>query len=357
MAKKIFVLAPTHSQPRFHKRVEQLAKFGDLVIFYFSRNLYNQNHFDERHRQVNLGLVEDRKYYKRISSLINAYFLIKKHANKIKPDIVYSFSIDFSVIALLVGFKRGYLEIGDLILPNGLGRLSRIIEYYLFVRMQKIVLTSGAFVDNYSKWHCKKLNKFITIENKMSSYFSISARGEAKRINYPVVIGLVGLLRYELPIKRLINFVKNSENVKLVCFGDGLVKDYIIENSSSKISYMGSFKNPDDLESIYNSIDINYVVYDNSFSNVRAALPNKLYESMFWCKPIVVAEDTFLAQKVKKFNIGGEIPIGDQVVFNNLMTKFCEPKWIEQKARTCCRIPTVDLIDNSIDELGKILKN
>ena len=42
----IFILAPTHSQPRFHKRVDNLSKYGEVTIYYYSRFYYKQNHFN-----------------------------------------------------------------------------------------------------------------------------------------------------------------------------------------------------------------------------------------------------------------------------------------------------------------------
>ena len=51
--------------------------------------------------------------------------------------------------------------------------------------------------------------------------------------------------------------------------------------------------NPDDLERIYGSIDLNYVVYGGdpkSEIGVRLAIPNKLYESIFFQVPLVCRE-------------------------------------------------------------------
>ena len=68
--------------------------------------------------------------------------------------------------------------------------------------------------------------------------------------------------------------------------------------------FSGHFKNPEDLESIYNNIDVVVSCYDISTINERIAEPNKLYESMFFCKPIVVSPGIFLAKQVETFNCG-----------------------------------------------------
>ena len=347
MSKYIFVLAPTHSQPRFHKRVDQISHHGDIIIFYFSRNLYKQNKFNKKYKQVNLGEIEDRKYYKRFSSYVSAFCTIRKYAAIYKPDRFYSFSIDLSIIAMTVGIKQGYLEIGDFILSKGIGRFSRLIEYYLFNKLDGIVFTSDAFRYNYKRWHVTKTNKLHTIDNKMSPIFSSKDRGIEKEINSPVVIGLIGLLRYEEPIKKLVSFVNNTDNVKILCYGDGPMKKFIENQQNDRINYCGSYKNPSDLETIYNNIDINFVVYDNTINNVRLAIPNKLYESIFWGKPIIVADETYLSTKVNEFQVGGVISINCQNSFNNTMAKYCTIDWINTKVQNCFIIDRDSLIDNN----------
>ena len=55
---------------------------------------------------------------------------------------------------------------------------------------------------------------------------------------------------------------------------------------------------------IYEAIDISYVVYDNRRPNVRMALPNKLYEAPYFGVPIVVANNTYLSERVRELNSG-----------------------------------------------------
>ena len=45
-------------------------------------------------------------------------------------------------------------------------------------------------------------------------------------------------------------------------------------------------------------------MYDSTDLNVRLALPNKLYESMYFKKPILVSSNTYLSQVVDQYGIG-----------------------------------------------------
>ena len=44
--------------------------------------------------------------------------------------------------------------------------------------------------------------------------------------------------------------------------------------------------------------------YTTKSLNERIAEPNKLYEALFFCKPIIVAKDTFLSKQVNKYECG-----------------------------------------------------
>ena len=47
-----------------------------------------------------------------------------------------------------------------------------------------------------------------------------------------------------------------------------------------------------------------YSVYDADMTNVRVALPNKLYEAIYCERPIIVAKGTYLAELVERWGVG-----------------------------------------------------
>ena len=350
MVKKIniFILAPTHSQPRFHKRV---------TIYYYSRFYYKQNHFNNRYRKINLGQISDGRHLSRFSIIIKAVQTIRKDAKKMRPKWFYAFSLDLAVIGFFSGIKIGFIEIGDIINNKGVGRLARIIEYFLFRKIKGIIFTSSAFFYNYNGWNFIE-NKVHVIENKLSRYYAYHKRPKDFIKDGVVRIGLVGLLRYERPIKLLINFIKNNtRSVKLICYGDGPYKDLIIKNCDENIFYEGSFKSPEDLEKIYDNIDINFIVYDNTLLNVRLALPNKLYESVFWNVPIICSQNTYLSSIVKKWKVGSKISISNQKEFNDQLHLFVKKSWIKNKSINCMSVnKSKKLIDDSENVIERMLE-
>ena len=71
-----------------------------------------------------------------------------------------------------------------------------------------------------------------------------------------------------------------------------------------QITYNGAFKNPDDLQAIYEENNINFVVYDNRLMNERVAMPNKFYESGFFNMPILCATNTYVGQRAVEHGMG-----------------------------------------------------
>ncbi|MEA1978576.1 MAG: hypothetical protein U9N80_11835, partial [Chloroflexota bacterium] len=182
-----------------------------------------------------------------------------------------------------------------------------------------LVLTSRHFYhDFYRKRGILSRQRIYIIDNKINQLLA-NKRPHEKHISQGrVVIGMVGLLRYLWPIELLLDFVKKSpESYVIECFGDGifrgLVESYVCEN----IRYHGSFKNPEELPDIYGSIDLNYVVYDNSTKNVRLAIPNKIFESAFFGVPIVCCEGTSVGKMAVEWQIGKTVRIDNREIFED----------------------------------------
>lgn len=355
----IIILAPTMSQPRFHKRAIQLSSISRIQIFAFNRGLYEESNFPKKFEVHQLGQISDRNYFKRSLKLIKAIFIVKQALRGSKNPIFYAFSIDCAIIAKLSGINTGFLEVGDLILPEGLGVFAKTLEKILIQYVRGVFLTSKAYYSEYYKKVFKNpfdKNKFHFVENKLSKYFLGKRPGFINEYNYPINIGVIGLLRYEKPLRMLIDFVgKYPEKYILSCFGDGPLKDLIISAQKDNIIYHGSFSNPVDLENIYRQIDLSYVVYDNSLKNVRLAIPNKLYESAFFGIPLICAKHTYLEEKVLGWGIGRGITMEDDLKFEFEMLDYLQKDNLSEAASNCRKLSENELIENDIPMLKSII--
>lgn len=130
---------------------------------------------------------------------------------------------------------------------------------------------------------------------------------QGKRIR----LGYIGLYRYPNTVVKMARMIGEEFGDKLEFHFSGLsnspeLKTLIegIANDYDNVYEHGPFKNPDDLSRVYDTIDVVAANYDTEGMNERVAEPNKLYESIFFNKPIIVSEGTFLSEKVKQQGCG-----------------------------------------------------
>ncbi|APG65039.1 hypothetical protein LPB136_06560 [Tenacibaculum todarodis] len=308
--KELVFLTPTSTQPRYRKRIDSYkSKNINVKVFSFKRKHQLINDFGITHNVHYLGFLEDGKYFKRFFILVKTFFGLKKTLKS--NNNLYVFGLDLAFFSLFfLKNKKVILEIGDLRVSSNflLNFLVNSFEKYVFNRIEKLVVTSSGFKNYYLERYPRitievKENKIKKEDLKKYDYKS-KIQLKAKNKN-KITIGVIGLLRYDSVI-HLLNSYKDSLQFDIVLIGDGRLVKRIkeIENESNNIYYYGAFKNPDDLNVIYSLIDFNYVVYDSKDINVQLALPNKLYESIYFNVPIIVSKNTFLWKQVKSLGIG-----------------------------------------------------
>lgn len=355
-ALKVIIITPTMSQPRFHKRATQLSELSDVRVFSFSRKYYNENTFPPNIPVIHLGQIEDGKYFRRVFLIIGTVLKIRSQLKGKKDYFFYAMSFDCLFIARLCGLKHGFYEVGDLRQAEGFGRILSFIEKRFLRNILGLVLTSRYFYYDFYKYkQYVPSHRVFVIDNKVNKFLSDKRPHEKHISQGRIVIGLIGLLRYQRPIELVLDFVKKRpESYIIESFGDGifrgLVESFVCEN----IRYHGSFKNPEELPDIYGGIDLNYVVYDNSTKNVRLAIPNKIFESAFFGIPIVCCEGTSVGKMAMEWKIGKTVRMDSKKNFEKDLGSI-DKSWLNKCSENCFKILSSELIDNGEQALRTIL--
>ena len=94
--------------------------------------------------------------------------------------------------------------------------------------------------------------------------------------------------------------------------------------------------------------------YETENLNERIAEPNKLYEALFFCKPIIVSTGTFLSKQVENYQCGYAINAYEDKEIIKLINSFTteELNNISLQERA---LATNDLVNNQ-DTLNKAIK-
>lgn len=120
-------------------------------------------------------------------------------------------------------------------------------------------------------------------------------------------IAFIGALSdYKVNID-FIDSVKDSGNVELVYHGEGLfnkaIEEYLVLNNVGNVALTGRYTKEQE-NSLYADADFIHALRYNEDINCRTLLPNRLYNAALHGKPLIVAEDSYLAELTRKYGLG-----------------------------------------------------
>jgi len=345
------------------KRVKSFISQGyDVEIYGFDRGVYNINaQIDGKTIHI-LGHQQDGKNYmgKFFQTIKEVRKILKKHNGE--DTLFYSTGFIDTLSLKLNGCNNYIYEISDILYGykrfNLIRWLLKYIDIFLIRHSVLTVLTSAGFAKFFFG---KNMPKNIIIQpNKLD--FSFFGKKRPDNIVPQSIDSLnfsyVGAFRSPNTIFRFARIIgEKYPNHQFHFYGDSIFRNEVIEiaNSYDNVKYHGPFKNPDDLVNIYSNIDIVVACYDTQSLNEQILEPNKLYEALYFRKPIIVSENTFLAERVKELGCGFVINATDDysiISFLNSITR----NDLERIYKNIDKIQLEDIIDDNSKKIISYLK-
>lgn len=314
--KFIFIISNIHL-PRCVNRVREFHQRGYKVeVYYFDRTIFNNKVSELDVPMHSLGELEagSGSYFKRMPkqySIINA--VVKKH--KKENVVFYLFGFDIALIYHYCFTNKPYIfEESDLrhtYFPNALKKVLEIVDKRIIKKSLMTVFTSEGFCEYH--FGDKIPENVAFIPNRLSPIIkSVELLPHKKYDKDKLSIGFVGSPRFKAVYNFIKVFCSNFPQYEMHLFGepclDGIEE---LRGKYPNCTFHGTFTSPQDLPTIYSSIDLVLSTYDAGVENVRYAEPNKIYESMFFEVPIIVSKNTFLSSKVERLGIGYSIDAAD----------------------------------------------
>jgi len=354
---KIIFLQNSATQPRCHKRYRSFVEAGvDGIVYSFHRNWYNVN-LPKDIEIHSLGEITPGNYLSRL-----LYYLKKiRPIMKANPHAVYyCYGLDMAFVAYLCCRQYVYEESDLVYLSIKSSFAKKLMKYIdLFIQKKSIatVFTSQGFVEYLYK--IQPQNVFV-LPNKLPSVYETIPRPQPvsdfdmNKLRF----AFVGLLRYETTVTPFIDeLMKFNSNYEFHFWGDGGEKGKAYVNKLCEkyenVQYHGPFRNPDDLPDIYSKFDINFVCYEIISDNERTAEPNKLYESLYYLKPMIVTPGTYLSRVVERKGNGFVVDCHDKKSIHKFLETLSQKMLIE-KIQLISNIPVKEIIDNKND-IDKLL--
>lgn len=224
-------------------------------------------------------------------------------------------------------------------LPNGVNKTAFVVYENLDIPdgslfaikvgtlLEKKALRNADIITHASRFFVKLFQKSpkqqLVLENK--PVFSNIERKAS--IGNPFIISFLGNIRYLDILENLVNAVNDDNRFEVHFYGGG--PDYEALHQYCKnfknVKLFGKY-NYNEIQDLYRKSDLIWAVYPNKDYNVRYAISNKFYESMYLGVPCVYANNTKLGDFVEQNGIGYIVDPYDVCAIKKLLNSIIENK-------------------------------
>lgn len=272
--------------------------------------------------------------YKKISGTIGFYNYVKKHLKKNQYEFIIVFTIGVAILTqkLLSAYNdrividiRDYSPICKIKAINIV--LRRVVNKSVFVAISSQGFKTWLPISNkYVVSHNTRKN--LVVENLCAIDGCFSR-------NKNVKILTIGQIRDYIPNERLISQLAFFPNMMMIVAGYGnteeQLREYVRQNKVQNVKFIGRYNKKDE-EGIVRDCDIINILTGNDI-NSNSLMSNRFYLSVLYRKPMIVTQNTYQADVVKKYEIG--IVVGNNDDLYSAIMNYCENFEWEKYNRGC----------------------
>lgn len=358
--KKIVFILNAITITRCQKRVQEFIDNGyEVEVYGFARGgetYASPAGFEIK--QIGVHTVS-MSYYRRLLVIAKALKKLHKKYHNEKNVVFYYFFFDVAFAASFVADRPYIYEESDIpytnikinLLRNFLGRYDRrIIKRSLLTTM-----TSEGFISYHGLEN--KRDNIIVVPNRVNpALLKLEYHHKMLDMNN-LSIGFVGGYRYQSVLNFTREVVTKHPSITFHIFGN--INQFeeelkALDVRCPNLVLHGIFKNPAELPSVYETLDLVLATYDATSINAQYAEPNKMYESIFFRVPIIVSKGTFLSKKVERFGIGYSVDALDNEDIDKLILSLSKHS-IQEKIENLEKIPQCEAVNDN-PELFEYLK-
>ena len=307
--------------PRMYKRIHALKEENEVSVVCVKRS--NQDIFTKQdipgveHYIQTMAIPPSSQLLRRMKAMRGVKSYISEKLNDLHPDLIYTAGLDTLMSVYDYAKKhntRVVYEVADLresyIKDTKKSFFQKLVDAQIchterrkFDIVDLLVLTSMKFYDaHYSDFVPKDKIVFVPNMPELEPFDGFRGKEEKR----PFVLGFIGGIRYLPQMYMMVDAAKEA-GVQVVIAGasvgtNSAFIDYCKEQKH--VTLLGKYNYAKDIARLYGMMDAIYSVYDADNANVRIALPNKLYESVYCGLPIIVAKNTYLSEIVNEWGVG-----------------------------------------------------
>ncbi len=227
--------------------------------------------------------------------------------NSNQYQVVHACDFDTVIPALLIKFiarKKVVYDIFDFYadafrIPKYLYQIVRNIDFLAIKLVDAVIIADESRKAQIFGSKPKKLEVIYNSPEVLQKFEGF----ERERIPDRLRIAYIGILNEERKLIEIINLIRSKPHWILDIAGFGELDVGKLALNASNITFHGKVDYQKALE-ISSESDLLFAIYDPKIPNHRFSSANKLFEAMMLGKPIVVAKNTGMDEKVKKHNLG-----------------------------------------------------
>lgn len=329
---KVVFVINSIGQQRCFKRIREFQENGyETCAYAFSRYAEDAKKKEIKDVTILANYTNDTPYRHRVSIIYKALKKVVK-AHEKEQVIYYFFGLDLIMLALPLVWRKPYIyEESDLFhtylgIPKVATAAMEIMDKWIIRHSLLTVMTSEGFAEyHYGKGQLAEQVVFIPnrIDQTIKKYKVLPLDHELDTNH--LRIGFLGAIRS----KSLADFTQYviekypQHEMHFYGFFDVVDEHYFeFAKNNPKCHLHGRYSNPVDLPGIYSQLDMVISMYSTDEVNNLFAEPNKLYEAVYFQKPIIVTENTYLGRKVTGLGIGYEVNDMDLTSIDSLFAKL-----------------------------------
>lgn len=343
---KILYLVHDLYDPAVHKRVVMLQDGGAIVTVAGFRRQLKPAGSIAGSNTVNMGQTYNGKFIQRLWSVVREIMLIGRHREIFADnDIIIARNLEMLAVAVRgnsfaiapATIVYECLDIHRIMLGKGIaGAIMRWLEGWLAKRGSFLITSSPAFVSSYFEKISKVRLPVGIVENKVyAPGLQVTGKPERawRKAGPPWKIGWFGAIRCKKSLQILCDLARlGNGKIEVIIRGrpatDQFENFYKTVYETGNLRFLGPYKNPDALETIYNDVHFTWAIdmFEEGF-NSAWLLPNRLYEGgKFSCIPIA-QENVETGFFLKNLGIGVTIPEPEYVYLADFFTQLTAQKY------------------------------
>lgn len=351
--KVVFILNSIHQQ-RCIKRIDEFIERGyNVSVYGFERD--GGVPTVPRTFKINIigKILHSDSMLTRLRIMYRAIREIVRRENG-KNIIFYYFLLDVAIVGRLISRRPYIYENSDLMY----GYKSKLLQFffkrvdkYIITKSVASVLTSEGFIE-YLFESVKPDNVFV-IPNRINKRIQkYEYEEKILDINH-IVFSFVGFIRQEAVQSFADVIARHFPQHEFRIYGRSVNMEFYerLAENYKNIKIMGMFSNPEDLPRIYGDTDIIVSALGNKESNnvnIIYAEANKIYEAIYFRKPIIVGTGTFQANKVQKNHWGYNLSDFSEEGIICFINSLSEES-IKSVIYSLSKVPREEAIDNNIE--------